>query len=92
MAMTIDEAVALVSKAIGEAEPGPESYAATGPASVNVDWDYRLSSARASKLASVRSAVRSDLPLHQMPQVLLVAEDGAVMGIFGLDTGMRVQH
>lgn len=46
--------------------------------------------ARRSKMGSVRGAVRSRLPLHQMPDVLLVAEDGAVASLFEWNVGRRV--
>jgi hypothetical protein len=85
--MTVGEAVALVNEAIKKLEVGPERVTAVDPAQVDVDWDWgqRPSSARCMKMLAVASRVDTELSdyRHQMPEVLLVADDGAVTGFFG---------
>jgi hypothetical protein len=83
--MTIAEAVALVNAAITKLEVGPELVTAMDPAQVDVDWDQRPSSARRGKMIAVASRVATELSgiRHQMPEVLLVADDGTVIGFFG---------
>lgn len=90
--MTVAEAVELVNEAIAALAVGPEQVIAVDPDEVTVDWDTWLCSARFSKASVVRNAVRGEVHgyLHQMPQVLLVAGDGAVMGLFGLESGTKV--
>ena len=90
--MTVAEAVEFVNEAISDLTVGPERVMAVDPEEVTVDWDARMSSGRHSKAFAVRTAVRVEVQrlLHQMPQVLLVAEDGMVCAIFGTDTGTRM--
>jgi hypothetical protein len=90
--ITAAEAVTLVNGVIEELAVGPERVMAADPARVAVDWDAHVSGARYSKVMAVRTAIRVEMNryLHQMPQVLLVAEDGVVTAIFGQDIGTKV--
>jgi hypothetical protein len=89
MAMSMDEAIALVNLEICGLEVGPEQVTAADPAQTPVDWDDRPAQARRLKMLDVRSVVRCKLPLHQMPEVLLVAEDGAVTSLFEWNVGTQ---
>ncbi len=82
-------AIATVSKALKDLEPGPERFRAMAPGEFPVDWEKQPPHARCSKLYVVRNAVRSYLQsvLHQMAQVLIVDDQGGVACLFGLDTG-----
>jgi hypothetical protein len=88
--MTVAEAVALVNDAIVKLEVGPERVTAMDPERVDVCLDLRPSSSRCGKMAAVASRLASELQdfRHQMPEVLLVADDGVVTGFFG--TQVRV--
>jgi hypothetical protein len=90
--MTVAEAVTLVNEAIRELAVGPEQVIAVDPAEVTVDWDAWLTRSRCSKMSQIRSVIRCELSrrLHQMPEVLLVAEDGAVTGLYRWDDGTKV--
>ncbi|MGH3160235.1 MAG: hypothetical protein ACRDNF_27185, partial [Streptosporangiaceae bacterium] len=81
--------------------PGPENVRAADPAATAVRWDasgwrdpgrtLNLPESRADKMRHIchlvrREAVRGDV-LHRLPQLLLVADDGAVIELFGDRTG-----
>lgn len=88
--MTVTEAVELVNEAIVDLDVGPEQVVAMNPADITVDWDARPDQPRCSKVFNVRCAVKAKLPLHRMPEVLLVAEDDVVTGIFNQGVGTWV--
>lgn len=92
---TTSYAVGIVTAAILEVEAGPERIIAVDPAEAAVDWDTELDPARHDKMRQVWHAVRKELRalgvLHKLPQVLLVADDGACIEVFGgLRTGTAV--
>lgn len=84
---TITTALHLVNGAIIEAGAGPEPVSAVDPATASVNWDAILAPARDDKMRVIRLAVRGCLRcaavLHQLPQILLVADDGACIELFG---------
>jgi hypothetical protein len=82
----------IVSDALIEAAPAPEDITVANPASVPVDWDAEIDPARRDKTQVIRHAVRGELRfsgvLHQLPQLLLIADGGACIELFGgLRTG-----
>lgn len=91
----IDTAVGIVTAALIKAEVGPEMVIAIDPAEAGVDWDADPGAARADKMREIRSAVRIRLRemdvMHKLPQLLLVADDGACAELYGgIRTGTAV--
>jgi hypothetical protein len=84
---SIAAALGTVTAAIIEAEAGPERITAIDPAEASTDWETLPDQARADKMRQIWHAVRSELRelhvLHKLPQVLLVADDGACIELFG---------
>jgi hypothetical protein len=80
-------AVMIVRKALAGLAPGPEHVTAADPAAVTVDWDARPAAARTDKMRIIWRDVRGSLRLagvlRQLPQVLLIAGDGACIELFG---------
>jgi hypothetical protein len=88
-------AVAAVTAILGDLRPGPEPVTAADPDTTPVDWDPpcpededdALPGHRADKMlitaAAVRRRAAEDGILHQLPQLLLVADDGAVAELLG---------
>jgi hypothetical protein len=89
--ITAEMAVELVNEAIVKLEVGPERVVAAA-AAFTVDWNDRPPSGRRNKMFVIRDRVRGELWdfLHQMPEVLLVADDGVVAGVFSMDVGTKV--
>ncbi len=91
---TIADALKVVRGILAEVRPGPERITAADPAAVTADWDAELTLARADKMdiivGQVRLAARMLGVLHQLPQVLLIAPDGAAIELFGARTGTAV--
>lgn len=90
MALTTDQAVQLVNHAIIELDVGPETVQAFAPGALEVDWDTFPPPGARAKMLDVQCAVRGYLMahLHQIPQVFLVAENGTVRSLFGLECGV----
>lgn len=84
---SIATALGTVTAAILAAEAGPELITAIDPADASTDWETVPDQARADKMRQVWHAVRAELRdlhvLHKLPQVLLVADDGACIELFG---------
>jgi hypothetical protein len=89
-------ALRIVQGILRDLQPGPERVTAVDPDVIQVRWDAgdpfggaaNLPGARHDKmlviLAMVRRVARHQLGvLHQLPQLYLVAEDGAVVELFG---------
>jgi len=88
-------ALAVVTAILGDLLPGPEQVSAADPLATAVDWDPpcprdeqdALPGDRADKMLVTAAAVRARAVqaglLHRIPQVLLVAEDGAVVELLG---------
>jgi hypothetical protein len=88
-------ALRVVNVILAALDPGPEQVRAADPGSMPVRWDTsgwrdqdrNLPGHRADKMRHICGLVRGsarDLGvLHQLPQLLLVADDGAVIELFG---------
>jgi orotate phosphoribosyltransferase-like protein len=90
--VTIAQAVALTNAAIEELAVGPERVTAADPAQVRVDWDDCPVQSRRMKMFHIRAALSSEMSryMHQMPEVLLVADDGVVTSLFASAVGTKV--
>jgi hypothetical protein len=93
---SMDAALKIVNGILAAIKPGPEKVAALDPESRIVRWDHpgpsgqpgNLPAARADKMMMICGLVRGRAQqlgvLHQLPQVILVADDGATIEILGL--------
>ena len=89
------EALELADAILASLRPGPELVSAADPDSTPVTWDSEnwrdrdrnLDPARADKMRVICGRVRREAArmgvLHQLPQLLLAADDGAVVELFG---------
>lgn len=87
--LNTEQAVQTVNSALIDLDAGPERIRAFAPSVVTVDWDTRPGDDRDNKMSAVRHALKSHLKDHlqRMPQVILVAEDGAAVTLYGWDFG-----
>jgi hypothetical protein len=89
-------ALRLAGEILAEMQPGPELVTAADPDTTAVRWDtgrlnpgaeQNLPGYRADKMhiicGMVRDRARGIGVLHQLPQILLTADDGAVIELFG---------
>lgn len=88
-------ALLIVEGILRDLRPGPEQITAADPDAFQVRWDRGdlrgrvadLPGARRDKMLAIHAVVRRAAVqlrlLHQLPQVLLMAEDGAVVEMFG---------
>ena len=90
MAFTTDEAVRLVNDKIRELDIGPESVWAVSPDKVTIDWDQRPAQQRCTKMHVIRQELGGHLPMHQMPEVFVVADDLATVSLFRHSVGTQV--
>jgi hypothetical protein len=90
MAAALSQAEALLASI----QPWPETVRAADPAVTEVRWDTGrahdgrdLDPARVTKMRIICRRFRQEAVaagvLHQMPQILLIADDGAVIRLFG---------
>lgn len=88
----MDAVLNVVAQALAKVRPAPEAVIAADPRTVTVDWDACTDAARRDKMRVIRSETRIWLDavhiLARLPQVLLIAEDGAAIELYG--GGMRV--
>jgi hypothetical protein len=88
----MDAVLDIVAQALAKVGPGPEAVIAADPRTVTVDWEASVTAARRDKMGVIRSEVRGWLDavhvLARLPQVLLIADDGTTIELYG--GGMRV--
>jgi hypothetical protein len=88
----VQSALRVVEAILDVLQPGPEHVTAVDPALARVEWDLAdgdtgLAGERADKMLIVACAVRGRAAragmLHRLPQLLLVATDGATAELLG---------
>jgi hypothetical protein len=83
----MDAVLDVVAQALAKVGPGPEAVIAVDPRTVVVDWEARVPAARQDKMRVIRRDVRTLLDavhvLARLPQVLLIADDWTVIGLYG---------
>jgi hypothetical protein len=82
----------VVTQALARVGPAPETVIAADPRTVTVDWDTSPDAARRDKMRVILNETRTWLSavhvLARLPQVLLIADDGAAIELYG--GGMRI--
>lgn len=83
----MDAVLNVVAQALAKVGPAPEAVIAVDPRTVTVDWEASVTAARRDKMRVIRGDVRGLLAavhvLARLPQVLLIADDGAAIGLYG---------
>lgn len=100
------EALDTVNHLLAELDPRPETVTAVPPGTVPVRWDVtpaqavsarlNLDAARADQIRHIRYLTRHVLEatgiLHHIPQMVLLASDGAAIELFGNSRTGRTQE
>ena len=83
----MDAVLNVVAQALLKVGPAPEAVIAADPRTVTVDWEAHPDAVRRDKMRVIRAETRIWLDvvhvLARLPQVLLIADDGAVIGLYG---------